>query len=574
MYARQILSCWLAATLCAIASPLLRAADPPAGETIDRHLQAGEFAPALNLARNAPAEQRDQLLVKVARAQADVGMRRAAIATAADISSDVSRGSMLGSLSSAPIGGQPPGRAGGGPEPDFEALIDLITTTVAPSSWSDAGGPGNIREFEGGVRVDATGKIHSLLKTDNSGKLARIRRNHLAASVDADVRNKSLLRKVSLTRLERVVQLRLAAGLPLDEEMHVLAGLNKIQYVLVYPETGDLVLAGPAGDWRTDEEQRLISVDSGRPVLQLDDLVVLLRRTKEQPGKPFGCSITPLQENLARTKAFLDANNGKPIARPQKWLQELQASMGDQTVDYYGIDPRTRIAKVLFEADYRMKLVGIGLEPGTVNVPSFLSQIQVAKGEAPPPLGVLRWWFTLNYDAVMTTPQRDGFELRGQGVKVLSENEMLTERGERVHTGQSDALTAGFAQRFTEQFPALAAKYPIYAELQNVFDLALVAALIETEDLPSQVDWHLTCFADAEQYPVQFSHAPKTVASVVNSRNVNRTTFVSAVSGGVRVDPHSLVGRKNVAVDEGGKLSSRRDLFAPSNLPRDKWWWD
>ncbi len=34
------------------------------------------------------------------------------------------------------------------PEPDFDALIDLITTSIAPSTWQEAGGPGSIKEFE------------------------------------------------------------------------------------------------------------------------------------------------------------------------------------------------------------------------------------------------------------------------------------------------------------------------------------------------------------------------------------------------------------------------------------------
>ena len=40
--------------------------------------------------------------------------------------------------------------------------------------------------------------------------------------------------------------------------MAVLAGLQRIQYVLVYPETGDLVIAGPAGNWRPVVGQRFV----------------------------------------------------------------------------------------------------------------------------------------------------------------------------------------------------------------------------------------------------------------------------------------------------------------------------
>ena len=41
-----------------------------------------------------------------------------------------------------------PGGVGGGSQADFESLIELITTTIAPQSWDDNGGPGSIKEFE------------------------------------------------------------------------------------------------------------------------------------------------------------------------------------------------------------------------------------------------------------------------------------------------------------------------------------------------------------------------------------------------------------------------------------------
>ena len=130
-----------------------------------------------------------------------------------------------------------------------------------------------------------------------------------------------------------------------------------------------------------------------------------------------------------------------------------------------------KMARLLVEADYRMKLVGMGLEDGTADVPSYLKLVSAEKGAAPPPMDVLRWWFTLKYDAVQATADRDAFEIRGPGVQVLSENEMLTALGERVHTGQSEPLNSGFAQRFTKHFGSLTEKYPVYADLkQYVYD--------------------------------------------------------------------------------------------------------
>ena len=288
------------------------------------------------------------------------------------------------------------------------------------------------------------------------------------------------MRMVSLTRLEKQVQLLLAAGRQPSEEMQVLAGLQRIQYVFVYPESGDLVLAGPAGDWTPGPEGILVSADTGGPVVRLDDLVVVLRQMMSGEQAEFGCLINPRQEALARVKEFVSKSNQHAIQSEQRkhWLEQLRDQVGKQDIEVYGLDPRTRAARVMVEADYRMKLVGMGLEEGVPGVKSYLASITLAPGEAPPPMDVLRWWFTLNYDAVSTTQDRRAFAIRGQGVKVESENEHLTAEGEQIHTGESDDLNRKFAHDFTAHFDALCGKYPIYAELRNLFDLALVGALV------------------------------------------------------------------------------------------------
>jgi hypothetical protein len=274
-----------------------------------------------------------------------------------------------------------------------------------------------------------------------------------------DPRRLSPLRKVSLRRLEQAVQARYAAGQPADDLQQHLAGLQRVQYVFVYPEQRDVVIAGPAGGWKKNDEGRTVSLDNERPVMQLDDLVVVLRNAFGGPGT-FGCSITPTKEGLAAAKATSEkwaANPLKPGQR-ERWLGELRDSLGKQDIEVDGIDPQSRAALVLVEADYRMKLVGMGLEPGTVGVSSYFANINPSK---PPKMDVLRWWFELNYQPVRATAGNDAFALRGTGVKVLSENEQITKEGERVHTGQANEPTAAFASSFTQHFDALAAKYPI-----------------------------------------------------------------------------------------------------------------
>ena len=57
-----------------------------------------------------------------------------------------SGGSMAGTRGSQSIG-QGPGGLGGGANADFDTLIELITTTIAPTTWDLVGGPGSIAPF-------------------------------------------------------------------------------------------------------------------------------------------------------------------------------------------------------------------------------------------------------------------------------------------------------------------------------------------------------------------------------------------------------------------------------------------
>jgi hypothetical protein len=562
----------LAAWLLIVAATAVAAG--PADEVAAR-LAAGEFGPALATAGavNDPG-LRDKLFGQIAAAQAGAGAGRAALDTAVDIASDLARKQALGSMAApSQVSGKPIGARGGMSGADFDSLIDLVVATIGPDTWDDVGGPGAVDSFEGGVYVDSTGLIRKLpINTDRS--LVAVHRAGNEVGQTGDPRKAAALRKISLTRLEREVQLLHAQGREPSEAMQTLAGLKRVQYILIYPETGDIVLAGPAGNWHRDAEGRYVD-DSGAPVLNLDDLVVTLRNAYTEMGR-FGCSIDPRKDNLADAKAVNARWAAQPL-RPgqrEKWLSDFRAAMGRQDIRVYGIDPRTRAGRVLVEADYRMKLVGIGLEEGVLGVTSYLASVEIGKDGNPPPMNVLRWWFTLNHESLTATDSRDAFQLRGPGVKVLSENELLTERGERVHTGDSDVLTRQFAESFTKNFDKLAAKYPIYAELRNVFDLALVAAVMQSHDLPGQVGWHMTHFGPDGDYSPERGPAPREVDSVINHRVIGGKHVVAAVSGGVRVDTQKVAARDVVKTDTYGLLSGERRASVPQNLPRRAWWWD
>lgn len=478
-------------------------------------------------------------------------------------------GQTPGPLGNLPGAQRQNGAQGGGSQADFESLISLIQSTIAPDSWDEVGGRGSVQPFPSGVYVDAEGVLRKRVRPSTALRSeAQVRL--VSASVDrdqSDARKASLLRKISLRRLEQAVARELSAGRAPDEAMLVLAGLEHVQYVLFDSETHDVILAGPAGDWSIDSAGRVIGAGSGLPVVRLDDLVTLLRRYAADAATPLGCSINPRAERLADLQAFLDATSARPLKRGQRdeWLAEMRRRVGRQDVEFFGVDPTSRVAQVLIEADYHMKLVGIGLEPAPATMKSYLAGLEVEPGQAPPPLDVLRWWFTLDDDSLAASPDGQAYELQGDGVQVLSENELLAAQGQRVHTGAAEPLNREFAANFTSRFDELSQMYPIYGDLRNVFQLALTAAIVGTAQRDQRLAWDLGCFGVGGAYVAPRSAVPLTTESVANLRVVRGRQILAIVSGGVRLEPAEAVA-----------AAGQQEIAPPVLVPPadDRWWWD
>lgn len=537
--------------------------------------RVGEFTRAFQEIGNVKdAALRDEGHSSIARMQMKAGLIQAAVETASYIEDDVNRSEVLSEAqttrSKAPVA------RGGGVTPDFDQLIDLITTTVVPESWEELGGPGSIAPFPTGVYVDSQGTLKRVTQLSNDSLLSEVHDASKLLSANNDSAAPSALRKVSLTRLEKEAQLRWAIGRDPTDTMLNMAGIYEVKYLLVYPETGEIVIAGPAGPWHANAEGRHVNIATGRPVLQLDDMVVLLRNAIDEHGK-FGCAITPTQQGLKSAQEYIDVTSAKPLHPRQRdqWLKGLQAAVGKQDITVHGISPDTRVGQIIVEADYHMKRIGMGLEDGTAGVPSYLEMVTIPPGGSPPPMDVLRWWFTLDYRNISVTKERNAFALQGPGVQVLSENEHLDAQGQRIHTNTSTALNATFARNFSTNYAPLAVKYPIYAELKNVFDLAMITSLIEKERLADQVGWNMTHFGPNGGYEVATGSAPKVVDSITNMRVIDKKYVIAGVSGGVNFDPSEMLTAEKMAIDEYGLMTADHKAgHVPQTIKHHSWWWD
>lgn len=555
-----------------ITKPVVKTPQATPEELVSAHLEAGEFGQAIETAETVSnLQQRTQLLKMVVQAQLKSGDFVAALGTINRIPLADERTKVMGERAKAMS------LAGGSQLADFTQLIDLIQTQTS-GLWEDTGeGEGSIRQFDSGVRVDPQGLLHHISKTELNGRLAALGIKARKADLNNNVSQNSQLRLVSLTRLEKEVQQLLEEGRSPVETMKMLAGLTKVEYIFVYPKAQEVVIAGPAEAWSYNDQGLAVGIESGRPVLQLDDLVTVLRTFSDQGEEIFGCSFDPRAEGLARVKEFVAKSNARGPLRAgagvRNWTKQLKDQLGVQDITLYGVPDTSRVARVLIEADYRMKMIGIGKMDAGDNIPSYFDLLAKHNNNAPQKLEALRWWLTMKYDSVMHNTQRTAYQVVGSSVLCQSENQIVTKDGERLQTGKAEELNREFAANFTKHYQELAQQDLVYADLQNIFDLAMVAALMRNEQLAQRAGWEMNAFAANGAYRPAELEPAHTVETVVNHRVYNGKDVVVQVAGGVRVDTRSVVKNKNnlKVSDKVGTLSTQSK--APA-LPVGRWWWD
>ena len=444
--------------------------------------------------------------------------------------------------------------------------IVLVSTQAA---WAQLGSGTNA-----GVVVNADGVLQKQIVSDPGGRLMRERIAAAKSELNPDVTKYSKLRKISLNRLEAAIA---DGNGVLTDEMRKLAGLLRVKYVFFYPETKDIVLAGPAEGWATNPAGRVVGMTSNRPTLLLEDLVVALRAFP--PGADggnslIGCSIDPTREGLAAMQDFLRQTGTTFIGAPTPAVVErlaagLQTSLGLQNVRVDGIDPDTHFAQVMVEADYRMKLIGIGQERPPVKMVSFVDLAdpgQVARN------ALQRWYFVPDYQCVRVSDDGLAMQLVGDGVKLVGEDEAVTAAGSRRKASRGNRASQAFVTTFTKKYSVLAERSPVFAQLRNLIDLAVAAAFIQERDYYGKADWNMPLFGDESKLAVRKYNAPAKVDSVVAAR-LKGNRLMTPIGGGVRIEAGIALDQENTLSDEKGEVGSLRQSLTP-DLKKGQWWWD
>jgi len=423
---------------------------------------------------------------------------------------------------------------------------------------------GGIIQQIGGVHVDAKGVVNTA-----TADLSQRVRADLLKSLEVPkgaMAEKSAMRVVSLKKLHAAIAQAVENEERLSDSILFLAGMQKIQYVFVDKENNDILLAGPGEGWTVDERGNVVGKTTGLPVLRLEDLLMALRSSDEaRTGNGISVSINPTEKGNKALASFYRKFKSSGQKFNSNIATMVEKTLGPQDITLTGVNKNSRFAQILVAADYKMKRLSMGFERSPVEkMPSFLEMCQKSNSN----VGTLspRFWMECNYKPVKHTEDKLSFQIEGS-VKALTENEVMENSGKRTGTGKSNKMAKKWADSMTENFEELAKSEPVFAELQNLMYMSVVAALIEKHDLLYTAGVKLPLMMDESQLETPDLFVPKTVPTQCSFCSLSNSTLVTA-SGGVQLDSWSVIDQLKLDRETG---KARTVAMKSSG---DAWWWN
>ncbi len=126
--------------------------------------------------------------------------------------------------------------------------------------------PGN---SPGGILISPEGLIQQALAAPiNPAPPSRQLREKALTALPETLRQPAEIRLLSLRSLDSQLATLAAAGTPIPAELRYLAGLTRIDAIVLSPDNTDLILAGPAEPFAAVRGNRMVGLHSGRPVLR------------------------------------------------------------------------------------------------------------------------------------------------------------------------------------------------------------------------------------------------------------------------------------------------------------------
>ncbi len=373
------------------------------------------------------------------------------------------------------------------------------------------------------------------------------------------------LRRVSLAGLIGAINGAKGEALPI--EVIFLSGLQRITEIHVLPERNDIILSGPAEEVTVDARGNVVGVQSGRPALRLEDFVAAYRAIDGARSGGIQCSIDPTEEGLQKLQSFFRNQQGLAsglASNPDATLRGMEAALGPQRIRVRGVPEDSRFAQVLVAADYRMKRIGMGLEPsGVREIPSYLAMIPAGGSASALP----RFWLEPTYEPLSHDPDELSWRINDRKMTCLSESDLLLRNGVARGQGAADGISKKWCAGMTEHYEALCERHPVFADLVNCVDLAVIAALIYGRQLDQRAGINLEPLLNQATIPLPSYPVAKTVPTVATKLRKGRVWIVSA-SGGVQCQPWAFAAEVNESLD---LADSRVEVL--KGQQHNEWFW-
>ena len=296
--------------------------------------------------------------------------------------------------------------------------------------------------------------------------------------------------------------------------------------------------------------------------------MVALRAADQSRAGGIFCSIDPTPQGIARLQEFLAAQ--KTMGRnPATVFRGMEEALGPQMVTVGGVPSDSRFARVLVAADQAMKRIGMGHEPsGLEALPSYLKLVRPGG----PASSMPRFWLEADYEPLARDADELTWQIRGRRMKCLSAAGPAVADGIRRGVGLPDESLDAWCRAMTEHYDRLTARHPVFAELVNCVDLAVVAAVIRSRRLDARAGLDLSGLTDDRLLTLPKYEVAKTVPTMANGLQKGAQWILSA-SGGVLLKPWSAA---DATVPDAG-LGPVRAAARAARPPGDAaavWWWE
>ena len=442
-------------------------------------------------------------------------------------------------------------------------LFSGFLTVSAAQAQINNNNNGLLQRVVGGVLVDSDGVVRSTTKDDRAGLLREMREQILQPS--GKIAAKTELRMISLAKLQAEIKKSITSGEPVSDEVRFLAGLQRIEYVFVYPERNDIVLAGPAEGWRVREDASVVGVTSGRPVLQLEDLVTAFRTVDASRDNAISVSIDPTPAGEVRLRKFLSQLRTGPGFDPSQVEVGMKEAFGNQVVSLTAVPTDSRMAQTLVAADYRMKCLAMAIEDSPVaGLPSYMEMIRdggKANGTQP------RWWMACDYDSILKSEDGLAWKLTGLGVKAMTAEQFVDAQGARKAADRQNKLAQRWADQFTSKFDELCTQNVAFGDLRNVMDLNVIATVIAAHQLDVAAGLDLSLL-NGKSKTLEMPSRPVAKTIPAHCSFVSgRAGWTVSASGGVEINPWRVVSEQT-------KADSSVSLVRQKAGQNDNWWWN